>query len=108
MGVADNSGDAPKRKNGPGRPFQKGVSGNPGGAPKRLEALAASIREFDNELRDKLLSIARSDSMKDSREAIKLLWAYAHGSPRQVVTDEAGNAVNLGVVFLPAKKLLGE
>lgn len=87
--------------------FKQGESGNPGGRPKRLEALAASIREFDDELRDKLLAIARSDSAKDAREAIKLLWSYAHGLPRQVVTDGEGNAINFGVVFLPEKKLLG-
>jgi hypothetical protein len=106
--VADNSADAGKRRNGPGRPFKPGQSGNPGGAPKRLAELSASIREFDNELRDRLLEIARSDSAKDAREAIKLLWAYAHGNPRQVVTDGEGNAVNFGVVFLPAKKLLAD
>jgi hypothetical protein len=105
--VAENSGDAPRAR-GPGRPFAPGQSGNPGGKPKKLEALAASIREFDDELRDKLLSIARSDSTKDAREAIKLLWSYAHGLPRQVVTDTEGNAVNFGVVFLPAKKLLAD
>lgn len=105
--MAESSGGAPRGR-GPGRPFQPGQSGNPGGKPKKLEALAASIREYDDELRDKLLAIARSDSLKDAREAIKLLWAYAHGNPRQVVTDTEGNTVNFGVVFLPAKKLLSD
>lgn len=103
--MADNSADAPKRRNGPGRPFQPGQSGNPGGAPKRLAELSASIREFDNELRDRLLRIARNENDKEAREAIRLLWAYAHGNPRQVVTDGEGNAVNFGVVFLPEKNL---
>jgi hypothetical protein len=85
------------------RPWKPGESGNPGGRPKKLEALAASIREFDDELRDKLLTIVRTGSDKDARESIKLLWSYAHGLPRQVVTDEAGNAVHLGLVILPAE-----
>jgi hypothetical protein len=105
--VAESSGNAPRGR-GPGRPFQPGQSGNPGGKPKKLEVLAASIREFDDELRDRLLKIARDDNDKEAREAIRLLWSYAHGLPRQVVTDEAGTVGSLGVVFLPAKKLLGD
>jgi hypothetical protein len=90
----------PENRDDAGR-FPQGVSGNPGGRPKKLEALAASIREFDDELRDKLLAIVRTGSDKDAREAIKLLWSYAHGLPRQVVTDADGNAVHLGLVILP-------
>lgn len=106
--MAENTADSPKRKNGPGRPWAKGQSGNPGGKPKKLEALAASIREFDDELRDRLLLIAREGSDKDAREAIKLLWSYAHGNPRQVITDEDGNAVRSAIVILPEKALLGD
>lgn len=100
--MAENSDDSAKRR-GPGRPFEPGKSGNPGGKPKKLEALAASIREFDDELRDKLLSIARDAEPKDATAAIKLLWSYAHGLPRQVVTDADGNAVSLGLVILPER-----
>ena len=34
---AQNSQPTAKRRHGPGRPFQKGKSGNPGGRPKKLE-----------------------------------------------------------------------
>lgn len=101
--MADNSTDAAKPARGPGKPFAKGQSGNPGGKPKKLEELAASIREFDDELRDRLLLIVRNDEAKEVIAAVKLLWSYAHGNPRQVVTDADGNSVPLGLIILPAR-----
>jgi hypothetical protein len=90
--VAENSGDAPRGR-GPGRPFQPGQSGNPGGKPKKLEELSAKIGEFDAELLERLLEIARHGEHKDSVSAIKLLWGYRFGMPRQVVTDAEGGAI---------------
>jgi hypothetical protein len=105
--VAENSGDAP-RPRGPGRPFQPGQSGNPGGKPKKLAELAIKISAMDEAHRARLEEIAASGDHRDSIAAIKLLWSYAHGLPRQVVTDGDGNAVSLGVVILPEKKLADE
>ena len=34
------------RRRGPGRPFPKGVAGNPGGRPKNEDSLAAQLREL--------------------------------------------------------------
>ena len=36
---------ASTRRRGPGRPFPKGVSGNPGGRPRNEDSLAAQLRE---------------------------------------------------------------
>lgn len=105
MPAQNREGTAPKVR---GRPFQSGNCANPGGRPKKEPELAAKIREMDDELRARLEHIALHGAHKDSVPAIKLLWSYAHGLPRQVVTDVDGNAVHLGVVILPEKKLLGK
>ena len=87
--------------------FKPGVSGNPGGRPKKLDELTLKISEMDDAHRQRLELIAAQGEHKDSIAAIKLLWSYAHGLPRQVVTDANGNAFSLGVVILPEKKLEG-
>jgi hypothetical protein len=40
--MAENSSAAPRNR-GPGRPFAKGESGNPGGRPKKLREVEAAI-----------------------------------------------------------------
>jgi hypothetical protein len=105
--MAENNTKAAKKKRGPGRPFQPGQSGNPGGRAKKTEELAASIREMDEELKARLVRTARGKSAKESTAAIKLLWGYGHGMPRQVLTDEDGNAVKLGVLVLPPEEDAG-
>lgn len=42
--MAENSTAEPERR-GPGRPFPKGTSGNPGGRPRRVRELEAAIEE---------------------------------------------------------------
>lgn len=59
--LAENSqGSARSRKRGrgPGKPFQPGVSGNPGGRPKALKELKERIQVRGDELVDELLRIA--------------------------------------------------
>jgi hypothetical protein len=48
--VAGNSNPEPKRKNGPGRPFKKGQSGNPSGLPKPVHDF---IRELQQSIRER-------------------------------------------------------
>jgi hypothetical protein len=38
---------------------------------------------------------------KDSVAMLRVLWAYRYGSPAQVVTDEAGNPVRMGILVMP-------
>lgn len=76
--------------------FTKGVSGNPGGRPKKLEELAVKISEMDEKYRLRLDAIADGGGgveTKDSIAAIKLLWAYAHGNPTTVITGKDGAPV---------------
>ncbi len=42
--MAENSGAEPNNR-GPGRPFPKGTSGNPGGRPQKLRSLEAALQE---------------------------------------------------------------
>jgi len=89
--VAESNGDAPKpRKNGPGRPFQPGQSGNPGGRTKKLEELTIRISAMRDKHLSRLEYIADQGEHRDSIAAIKLLWAYAYGNPAQSITGPDG------------------
>ncbi len=58
--MAENSTGTAKRR-GPGRPFAKGQSGNPGGRPK---GIVAKVKELIGE---------------DGGAALAVLWGIAHG-----------------------------
>lgn len=80
--------------------FKKGQpSANPGGRPKKTEALSASISKMDEVYRQRLHDIATGtrEESKDSIAAIKLLWAYAHGNPTTRIGDPDGQPMKLGV-----------
>jgi hypothetical protein len=76
-------------------PFEKGVSGNPGGRPKEIEGLAAAIRlEFEKDIKAggvheavkrgfDLLRFA--PEAKDKLAALKVLLEYGYGKPKQQV-----------------------
>jgi len=90
-----------------GRPFEPGNNKNPGGRPKRLEELAASIREHTAELQQRLLELARGMHKArpvDQIAAIKLLYAYGYGNPIQAITGPDGEGLKLGVVILPPEE----
>ena len=81
--MAQNSeGTASKRHRGPGRPFEKGQSGNPGGRPK-TKALSIQLRKALEE-NDGLMArwiIARLvlQSAEGAVEATKLIFDRAEG-----------------------------
>lgn len=105
---------------GPGKPFSKGKSGNPGGRSKKrkdIEALAQQALESTdgNKAIQGLLDIAQDDEIitdeetgkvikgtaaKDRKAAWELLMAYAYGKPRQRVEHSGGDgeAGPLGLV----------
>lgn len=87
-------------------PFPPGVSGNPGGRPKKLAELSVKISEMDEKYRLRLDAIADGDGYeaKDSIAAIKLLWAYAHGNPAQAITGAGGTDLKVGVIILPSEE----
>lgn len=93
-------------KTAPGVPFPPGVSGNPGGRPKKLAELSTKISEMDDKHRLRLEAIAEGKGYdaKDSIAAIKLLWAYAHGNPAQAITGPNGADLKVGVIVLPSEE----
>lgn len=79
--MTEKSDQQPSKRGGPGRPFQKGVSGNPGGRPPGAHAFAELCRAKTPQALDAL-----EKALKEPRErvaAAQVLLAYAHGKPIQ-------------------------
>jgi hypothetical protein len=96
---AQNSAETASRM--VGRPFPKGVSGNPGGRPKSA-GLVARIREETRdgeEIADFMLSVFRDESAsrRDRMEAASWLTDRAYGRAAQTVRQEV--EVPAGVSF---------
>lgn len=110
--MAQNSSGTAKQR-GPGRPFPKGVSPNPGGRPKMSPELADALRkrnmksvEVLSKVQDDYLRGTYTDENGREREAPKaseaikaseVLLAYSIGKPRESVelTGEDGGPINI-------------
>lgn len=57
--MADINQQQPKRR-GPGKPFAKGKSGNPGGRPKEVAEVRELARQYTEEAVDTLAKIMRN------------------------------------------------
>jgi len=72
---------------GPGRPFPKGVSGNPGGRSKHIKEVAAAAREHTKEALDVLVKIMKDEEATASArvsaagEILNRAWGKA---PQQI------------------------
>ncbi len=74
-----------------GRPFTKGVSGNPKGRPLKGQTIADCVREYLDELdsetglsrKEKLVKKIVDRALNGDISATKLVWAYVDGLPRQ-------------------------
>jgi hypothetical protein len=112
-----SDGSAKRRRRGPGRPFQPGQSGNPGGRPatKELAQRIAAETSGGVDLVDFTLKVMRANvkgfkrvAMKERQRARDWLADRLWGKAQQVVTlaDEDGNAVlkSVAIEFVtPAK-----
>lgn len=91
-----------------GRPFPKGVSGNPDGRP----AIAGLVRDLcrANEVGKiedviaELYRIALQGKGMVKLEAIKYITDRVAGKPTQAVANEDGSPLRVGVVILPAEE----
>jgi hypothetical protein len=91
--VADSNSDSP-RKRGPGRPFEPGKSGNPGGKNPEREAMRRYVLEFTKESIDGIANLARTAAAEKVR-AYCYVWLaeQAIGKATQAITGPEGGPV---------------
>jgi hypothetical protein len=83
---------------GPGRPFQKGQSGNPTGRPKRDREIEELARQHTPAA---IAALVEALNGKDRVPAAALLLAYAYGKPRQPV-EQSGEMTHRYVIRAPS------
>jgi len=91
--ATSTAGETPRKKGKPrGRPFAKGVSGNPGGRPKTVKEVQIYASQFTVEAIDVLVREMRgaADS-KDRRQAAVAVLDRACGRPAQPLTGGDGD-----------------
>jgi hypothetical protein len=81
-------------------PFQKGVSGNPGGRSKALAEFRDQCRDHSPEAVETLLGVMRKEKAMSSAkvQAARTLLAYAWGAPKN--EDDTGPDARLIVNIL--------
>ena len=99
--TAQNSSGAAKSKKVPGKPFQKGQSGNPGGRPKVPEELREAFRANSQDACDALCKILKDPAAKDSDKirAAEIILDRGYGKPTQAVDLEAAVTAPLTISF---------
>ena len=90
--MAENSTRSPKR--GPGRPFEKGVSPNPGGRPKVLANVRDLARDYTERAVETLAAIMlRGDSDSARARAAETLlnrgWGSVAAAPPPFTDNES-------------------
>lgn len=71
-----------------GRPFPKGVSGNPAGRPKRKTLTELIHAKLDSSPDDwqKIVELVVTKIIKEGdKEVLKTFWQYTDGMPKQAV-----------------------
>lgn len=75
----------------PGKPFKKGESGNPGGAPKWLKEVREGLKSLHPAAKQRLTSIIADGSDKDATAAIRVVYEYTVPKPKQTHRVEGKN-----------------
>src|SRR5262249_11824005 len=95
-----NPAEKPKyKRRGPGRPFQKGKSGNPKGRPRNVSSLTALLRqkmeqicEYDKQQRtwrDVIVLATLKLAMKGNSSALREVWERLGG--KVPIPEEQGS-----------------
>lgn len=88
----------------PGRPFEPGKSGNPGGRPKVAQEFKERCREFMEEQGWQLMvDMAKRGTGDDARFALKAAMEYAYGKPKEH-KDVDMNVKGGVTILLPERK----
>ena len=97
------------KKKSPGRPFQKGQSGNPAGRPRKGNTLAEAIRSgvSPEKIYQRVLEILASDDEKAAMQAANFLADRGWGKAPQTleVTSEGGVVAGLDASKLSDEEL---
>jgi len=103
--MAANSKQTAKKR-GPGRPFEKGQSGNPSGRPKIPEEVRDAARAHTAEAIDTLVELMRGEDDKLRLKAACALLDRGWGKPLQSIeaSGKDGTPIELTteVVFVKA------
>ena len=94
--MADDS--KPVRKNGPGRPFPKGTSGNPGGMPKEIAEVRRQLRALLPKATQTLGELLDHHDGKVRCMALREVYDRTMGKPTQPITGEDGKPITVDLV----------
>ena len=81
--------------------WKKGQSGNLNGAPKKGYSITAMLKEMldsDQDIKYKLGKVILEKALEGDIAAIKMLWSYIDGLPRQgleVSTEDAAEVEHI-------------
>jgi hypothetical protein len=98
MVAGKNSGGAlaenkPPTARGPGRRFQKGQSGNPGGRPKVECEIRALAQKHGPKALDRLVALMASENERVAVVAAQAILDRAYGKPPQALHFAGDNPV---------------
>ena len=108
MSAEDSKTEPRPSRRSPGRPFKKGVSGNPGGAPRGLSEFRKRIAKLDGVAEKALAECLVSEDGRVVVAALKEFFDRRYGKASQPVTGEDGKPIRFDVSIVDTlRKLAG-
>ena len=97
--MAGNSEVAAKKRRGPGRPFQKGQSGNPTGRQKKDPEVEEILKAASPAAAKKLVGLAESEDPKIAFPAVKEILDRTLGKPEATNKVQVSGVEGGAIVF---------